>query len=168
MPEEATRTETSAKSRTAKQSAPSSSEFQFPQFEMPKMEIPEAIRDVATNWINQGKEYFEKAIKATEEMSGAFESAISNATKGAVDCGAKVTDATRTNTIAAFDIANGLMAARSLPEVIEISTTGARKQFDAIAAQNQELWTLTQHLMTETVKPITGGMPKAFNAGAPT
>ena len=61
-------------------------------------------------------------------MNSAFEIACSTAIKGAMNCGAKVTEATRTNTVAAFDVAHDLMAAKSLPEVIEISTTGARKQ----------------------------------------
>lgn len=168
MSETMTRADTLTKSRIAKQPAPNSAEFQFPQFEISKMEVPEALRDAATKWINQGKENFEKAIKATEEMNSAFETVCSTATKGAVNCGAKVTEATRTNTVAAFDAAHDLMAAKSLPEVIEISTTGARKQFDALAAQNHELWTLTQQLVTETIKPIAGGLPKVFNAGAST
>jgi hypothetical protein len=57
MSENATRTETAVKSRTAKQSASGSAEFQFPQFEMPKMEMPEVARDAATNWINQGPHF---------------------------------------------------------------------------------------------------------------
>ena len=168
MSETMTRADTLTKSRIAKQPAPNSAEFQFPQFEMPKMEIPEALRDVATKWIHQGKENFEKAIKATEEINGTYETVCSTVTKGAMICGAKVTEATHTNTVAVFDIAHDLMAAKSLPEVIEISTTGARKQFEALAAQNHELWTLTQQLLTETIRPIAGGLPKVFNAGAAT
>jgi phasin len=168
MSETTTRTETFAKSRTGKQAASSSAEFQFPQFEIPKMEIPGALRDAATKWINQGKENVEKAIKATEGMNGVFENAYSTAAKGAVDCSAKLTEATRTNTVAAFDIAHDLLAAKTLPEVIEITTAGARKQFDALATQNQELWALTQQLVTETIKPIAGGLPKVFNVGAST
>ncbi len=141
---------------------PISTESQFPQFEMPKMEIPGALQDAATKWIKQGKETFERVIKATDELNGAFESAYSTLTKGAVDCGAKVTETTRTNTVAAFDIAHDLIAAKSLPQMIEISTAAARKQFDALAAQNQELWALTQQLVTETIKPIAGGLPKVF------
>ncbi len=162
MSETTTRAETIGKSRTAKQAMPGSTESQFPQFEMPKMQIPGALQDAATNWIKQGKETFEKAIKASEEMNGAFESAYSKFTKGAVDCGAKITETTRTNAIAAFDIAHDLIAAKSFPEMMEISTTGARKQLDALAAQNQELWALTQQLVTETIKPIAGGLPKVF------
>ena len=138
--------------------------FQFPQFELPKMEIPEAVRDVATKWIDRGKENFEKALRTTGEINDALQSAYLNATKAAADCGAKVTDVTRANTITAFDVVRDLMTVKSLPEAIEISRTGARKQFDALAAQNQELWTLSQQLASETIKPITEGLPKLFNA----
>lgn len=142
--------------------------LQFPQFEMPKVEIPDAVRDAATQWINQGKENVEKMMTATEEMNGAFERAYSTAAKGAMDYGAKVTEAMHTNTAAAFEFAHDVMAAKSLPEVMEISSAGARKQFDALAAQNRELWALTRQLVAETIKPIAGGLPKVFNMGAPT
>jgi phasin len=163
MSQTTTGTDTLATSRTAKRASPSKAESQFPQFEMATMKIPEAVRDAAAQWINQSKENFEKAINATEEVNGTFESAFSIAAKGAVNCGAKFTEATRTNTVAAFDIANALMAAQSLPEMIEITTTSSRKQFDTLASQNQELWALTQQLVTETVKPLAGRLPKVFS-----
>jgi hypothetical protein len=158
MSETITGTDTLAKSRTARRASPSSAEFQFPQFEVLKMEVPDAVRNAATKWIDQGK-------KAFEEMNDAFESTYSTFIKGAVDCGAKVTKATRNNTTVALDVAHELMAAKSLPEVIEISTTGARKQFEFIAAHNQELWSFTQQLVTETIKPIAGSLPKVFSPG---
>lgn len=142
--------------KSTRKDRPSSAES--PLFEMPKMEIPEPMRDAATKWISQGK-------KAFEEMNGAFESAYSTATKGAMDCGAKVSEATRTNTVVAFEVAHDLMTAKSLPEMMEISTAGARKQFEALAVQNQELWSLTQQLVTETIKPIAGGLPNVFSPG---
>jgi phasin len=160
-----TTTGTDTRSRTTKRPSPSREEVQFPPFEMAKMEIPEVVRDAATKWINQGKENLEKAFKATEEMNYAFERALSSATKGAVDCSAKCTEATRTNAVAAFDIAHDFMSAKSLSEAIEVSTTGARKQFESLTAQNQELWALTQQLVTETIKPIAGGLPKMFSPG---
>ena len=131
----------------------------------PRWRYRKPVLDATTNWINQGKENFEKAIKATEAVNGAFKSALSSATKGAADCGTKFTEATRTNTVAAFDIAHDLMAAKSLSEAIDISTTGTRKQLDILAAQNQELWALTQQLVTETIKPIAGGLPKVLSPG---
>ena len=155
MSETASRAETTGKSRTARQDSPSSADYRSPPFAIPEMEIPEAVRDVATNWVDQGK-------KAFEEMNGAFESAYSTAARGAMECGVKITEATRVNTAAAFDLARALMAVKSLPEMIEITTTSSRKQFDTLASQNQELWTLTQQLATETIKPLAGRLPKVF------
>jgi hypothetical protein len=149
------------RSRTTRRASPGKEEFQFPQFEMPKMEVPEGVRDAATNWINQAKKTF-------EEVNSTFERAYSTAAKGAVDCGTKVTDITRINTVVAFELVRDLMAAKSLPEVIEISATGAGKQFDVLAAQNHELWALTKQLVNETIKPIAAGLPKAFSPSVST
>jgi phasin len=166
MPEAIAEAETVTKSRTTKETTASSAGFPFPQFEMPKVEIPEAAHDLATKWVDQGEENFEKMIAATEELNGVFNKTCSTAAKGATDYAAKVTEVMHANTAAAFHFAHDIVAAKSLPEIMEISTANARKQLDLLASQNQELWSLTQKIVTETIKPIAGGMPKVFNAPA--
>lgn len=163
MTEVIAKAETITKSRTIKEAAASSAGFPFPQFEMPKVEIPEAARDLATKWVDQNEENFEKVIAATEELNGVFNKTCSIAAKGATDYSAKVTEVMHANTAAAFHFAHDVVAAKSLPEFMEISTANTRKQFDRLASQNQELWSLTQKIVTETIKPITGGMSKVFN-----
>ena len=164
MSEAATRAETTTRSRTSKQAAISTQASPFLQFDMPKMELPETLRDAAVKWIDQGKETFEKAVKATEGMNDALEESFSGATKGTLDYSAKVTEAMHANTIAVFEFAHDLIAAKSLPEVMEISNTRARRQLEALTAQSQELWAFAQQLATGTVKPMTGGLSKVLGA----
>ena len=54
------------------------------------------------------------------------------------------------------------MAAKTLSEVVELSTAHARKQFEALTAQCKELTALAQKVATETAEPIKAGMTKAF------
>ena len=63
---------------------------------------------------------------------------------------------------AAFDFFGELITAKSLSEVIELSSAHSRKQFEALTAQGKELGALAQKVATETAEPIKSGMNKAF------
>jgi len=124
--------------------------------------LSEAMHEIVTIWINQGQEIVEVNIKAVKEMNEALKRAYSTAANGTANCGAEITQAARTNTVAALDVARDLMSAKFLPQAMEISNASVRKQFEVLAAQGQELGALTEQLMTETIKPITGSLPKVF------
>jgi len=56
--------------------------------------------------------------------------------------------------IAAFDFAQNLATAKSVPDVIEYSMAHARVQFDALTAQNKELSELAHNVATQMAEPI--------------
>ena len=56
-----------------------------------------------------------------------------------------------------------MITAKSLSEVIELSSAHARKQFETLTAQSKELGALAQKVATETAEPIKNGMNKAFS-----
>ena len=152
----------------AKTSKPASSAFEMPKFEMPKFEIPKvempaAFREFAERSVAQCKDTYEKMKAAAEEATDVMETTYSTAAKGASDYGLKVIDAARTNTNAAFDFYGELLAAKTFSEVVELSSTHARKQFETLTEQGKELGALAQKVATETAEPIKTGMNKAFN-----
>jgi hypothetical protein len=69
----------------------------------------------------------------------------------------------RVNTNAAFDFAGEVMAAKTLSEVVELTSAHARKQFEALTQQSKELNALAQKVATETAEPIKSGVNKAFS-----
>ena len=69
------------------------------------------------------------------------------------------------NTNAAFDFAGELIAAKTLSEMVELSSTHARKQFEALTQQSKELSALAQKVATETAEPIKSGVSKALSQG---
>src|SRR5437667_1327654 len=113
--------------------------FEMPNFEMPKMEIPAAFREFAEKSVSQAKETYEKMKGAAEEATDLLEGTYATASKGATDYGLKLIDAARANTNAAFDFASEFMTVKSLSEAVELSTSHARKQFEAVTAQTKEL-----------------------------
>jgi phasin len=149
-------------------SKPAASAFEMPKFEMPKFEIPKvempaAFREFAERGVAQCKDTYEKMKAAAEEATDVLETTYSTATKGASDYGLKMIEAARLNTNAAFDYAGELLAAKTLSEVIELSSTHARKQFETLTEQSKELGALAQKVATETAEPIKTGMNKAFS-----
>src|ERR1700756_1622895 len=137
--------------------------FELPKFEIPKIEMPAAFREFAERGVAQCKDNYEKMKAAAEEATDVLETTYSTATKGASDYGMKVIEAARTNTNAAFDFAGELIAAKTLSEVIELSSAHARKQFEALSEQGKELSALAQKVATETVEPIKSGVNRAFS-----
>ena len=121
------------------------------------------MREFAEKGIGQVKDAYSKMKTAAEEATGILENTYTNASKGASDYGLKVIEAARVNTNAAFDFAGELITAKTLSEVIELSSAHARKQFEALTEQGKELSALAQKVATETVEPIKSGMNRAFS-----
>jgi phasin len=136
--------------------------LEMPSFDMPKMEVPAAFREFAEKSVTQAKDNWEKMKAATEEATDMIETSYSTASKGASDYGLALIDAARANTNAAFDFCSQIMTAKSLSEVIELSTSHARKQFETVTAQSKDLTALAQKVATDTVEPIKSGMTTAF------
>jgi phasin len=136
--------------------------FDMPKFDVPNFEVPAAFREFAEKGVTQAKANWEKVKAATEETTDLLEDSYATASKGAADYGLKLIEAGRANTNAAFDFAGQLMTVKSLSEAVELSTSYARKQFDAMSAQGKELTALAQKVATETVEPIKESVTSAF------
>jgi phasin len=140
--------------------------FEMPKFEIPKMEVPAAFREIAEKGVSQAKENYEKMKAAAEEATDMLEDTYSTASKGAADYGLKLIEVARANTNAAFDFANDLINVKSLAEVVELTTTHSRKQFEAMSGQVKELATLAQKVATDTAEPIKSGVNKALKTAS--
>jgi phasin len=136
--------------------------FDLPKLEIPNFEIPAAFREFAEKGVSQAKANWEKVKAATEENTELLESSYTTASKGAADYGLKLIEIGRANANAAFDFAGEMMAVKSLSEAVELSTSYARKQFDAMTAHTKELTALAQKVATETAEPIKEGVASAF------
>ena len=136
--------------------------FDLPKFDIPKMEVPAAFREFAEKSVTQAKDNWEKMKAVSEEATDLIEDSYATASKGAADYGLKVIEASRANANSMFDYATELLTVKSLSEAVELSTSHARKQFDALSAQTKELSALAQKVTTETVEPIKESVSSAF------
>jgi phasin len=132
----------------------------------PNVKTPEAPREIAGNGGAGANTAYEKAKAGFEQAMDLHKSTYTTAAKGAGDYNLKVLEIARINAGAAFDYTQELLGVKSLPELIELSTAHARKQFEAMAAQTKELTELAAKVTTEITEPLKAGVTKAFNTQA--
>jgi phasin len=140
--------------------------FEIPKFELPNMEVPAAFREFAERSVSQYRDSWEKMKAATEEVTDVMESSYASTTKGYCDYGHKVIEAARMNTNSAFDYAGQLMAAKSLSEIVELSTAHMRNQFETMNAQAKDFAALAQKIATDSVEPIKETVSSVFKKAA--
>jgi len=132
------------------------------KFDLPKVEMPAAFREFAEKGVSQARDTWEKMKSASEEATDLLEDSYTSAAKGAVDYNRKVVEIARSNANAAFDFATELLTVKSVSEMVELTTSHARKQFDAYSAQAKELTAVAQKVATEATEPLKSGVTNAF------
>ena len=140
--------------------------FEMPKFDMPKMEVPAAFRELAEKSVAQAKENYEKMKSMAEEATDLMEDTYATASKGCSGYGLKLIETARVNTDAAFDLMAELMGAKSYAEVVELTSSYMRKQFEAATAQAKELSEHAQKVATETAEPIKESFNNALKKAA--
>lgn len=138
----------------------------FPGFDMPRFEVPGAYRELAEKGIAQAKQNYERFKSVAEDSNELMEATCTAAMRGASECGLKMIEAMRANVNAQFDFARDLLAVKSPSEAVELSSTHARKQFDAFSTQSKELASLAQKVSSETAEPLKAGFNRALRAVA--
>jgi phasin len=129
-------------------------------------EVPEQMRAFAEKGVSQARESYTKFKDAAETHNSTIEAVFTTATKGATDYSAKVLDIVKANTASAFDFAQELVSAKSVPQAMELWSAHAKKQVETFTAQTKELAELSQKIATETAEPIKAGASKLFKPAA--
>jgi phasin len=129
-------------------------------------QVPEQVRAFAEKGVSTARDGYQKLKEAAETNNGALEAAYTSATKGAHDYTTKLIDIAKLNTESAFDFAQSLLGAKSLPDAFELMNAHARKQYEVLTAQSKDLTEFAQKIATETVEPIKASAAKTFKISA--
>jgi len=132
-------------------------------FEGADMAVPEAVRKMAEQTVNQSREAYEKAKDAMEDAVGVMEKSIDTAGQGAVAWNRKVIDLAQTNLNTSFDFAKDLAGAKNVAELMELQSTFARKQFETMTGQAEEVRTLAAKIASDTTAPIKDHMTRSID-----
>jgi phasin len=129
-------------------------------------EVPEQMRAFAEKGVSQARDGYAKFKDAAETHNVTIEAVFASASKGASEYSAKLMEIMKANTSANLDFAQELLGVKSPSEAVELWTTHAKKQFEALTAYSKELTELTQRVATETAEPIKASASKLFKPAA--
>jgi phasin len=129
-------------------------------------EVPEQMRAFAEKGVSQARDSYAKFKDVAETHNGTIEAVFTSATKGASAYSAKLMELMKANTTANLDFAQALIGVKSPSEAMELWTSHAKKQFEAVTAHSKELAELVQKVATETVEPIKANASKLFKPAA--
>ena len=121
-------------------------------------EVPQAMRDLAERNIAQMRETYERSKDALEGLLQSWERSFDATNQGAVALNRKIIDIAQRNINSGFDLAKDLAGAKNLPEVMELQANYWRKQLDTLAAQAEEVRTLSAQVAADVTKPMKRGM----------
>jgi phasin len=129
-------------------------------------EVPEQMRAFAEKGVSQARDSYAKFKDVAESNNSAIEAMFTNAGKGASEYSHKLMEIMKANTSATLDFAQELIGVKSPSEAMELWTSHARKQFEALTAHAKELAELSQKVATDTVEPIKASASKLFKPAA--
>ena len=124
--------------------------------------MPEAIRSAAEQVVTQSREAYERTKDAMEDTVEMLERSIDQAGQGTAAINRKVIDIAQTNLNSGFDLAKNLAGAKNIAEIFEVQAAYARSQFEALAAQAEEIRSLSQKVATETAEPFKAHVTRSI------
>ncbi|MGY3614713.1 phasin [Bradyrhizobium sp. USDA 10063] len=131
-------------------------------FDLSLFAVPEIFRGIAEQSAVRAKENCEKMKTVSGEIADILREAYTTGAKGAADYGAKMIEISSVNASSAFDFLTHIAGTKSLSEVIQLSATQGRKNFEVTSVQNKELWELAQRVASETAEPLKKRLAKAL------
>ena len=124
--------------------------------------IPEPIQAFAEDQVAKSRDAFDKVTAAAKDQAKAAEDMFLATQAGAKTIGAKMIDNTMTNTTAAFDAAEAIVKAKSVPEAARLQLEFAQKQLALAGVQAKELFELSARVAQHAFETTTAAAGKSF------
>ena len=107
-------------------------------------EVPSEMRDFAEKSVEQARKAFEGFVGAAQKAAGAMDATPFAVPAQMKDLGAKAMGFAETNVKAAFDLAQKLVHARDMQEVLALQSEYVRTQMATIQEQAEQLGALAR------------------------
>jgi len=124
--------------------------------------IPEQFQAMAEESVSKSREAFDKISAAAKDQAKAAEDLLLATQANARTLGAKLVDNTMSNTEAAFDAAQAIARAKTLPEATRLQAEYVQKQFATAGAQTQELFAISTRLAQQAFETATSAATRSF------
>jgi phasin len=125
--------------------------------------IPENLQMFAEESVAKTREAYQKINAVAKDGAKVMEEVMLTAHAGARALGEKVLTNTAANTEAAFDAAQAIARARTLPEAARLQADFLQQQMAAASAQTKELFELSAKVARQTFESMNSATSKAFD-----
>ena len=124
--------------------------------------IPDQVQAIAEDSVSKARETYGKFNTVAKDNAKVLEDVFAAAQAGAKSIGDKVLKNTETNTEAAFDAAQALARAKTLPEFLRLQTQFVQQQMTTAGAQSKELFELSTKVAQQTFESLNSAASKTF------
>lgn len=124
--------------------------------------VPENVKAMVADGVAKTREAYEKASTVAKDQVKVAEEMMLASQAGAKTLGSKILENTTTNAGAAFDAAQAIARAGSLPEVARIQAEFMQKQLAIAGAQTRELFELSSRVAQQTIQTFNSATAKSF------
>jgi phasin len=118
-----------------------------------RFEIPSEIRAFAEKSVEQARQAFDGFISAAQHAVNAFEGQAETARKGAKDVTQKAMSFAEQNIANSFDLAQQLVQAKDMQEVLKLQADFIKNQMQVLTEQARELGERTSEAARDAAKP---------------
>ena len=125
--------------------------------------IPENFQAFAEDSVSKSREMFKKFNETAQENAKSSRKSCSRLMPGAKSLGEKVMSNTAANTEAAFDAAQAISRAKTLPEAARLQADYMQQQMAAATAQSKELFELSTKVARQTFESINQAATKSMD-----
>lgn len=126
------------------------------------VQLPENVQAFAQESVAKTREAYDKLSGAAKDQVKVAEDVFATTQAGAKAVGTKVLEHVAINTDAAFDAAEAIVKARTLPEAARLQAEFVQKQFAAASAQTKELFELSTRVAQQTFQSVNDIATKSF------
>jgi phasin len=124
--------------------------------------IPENVQAFAEDSVAKTREAYSKINAATQDHVKAVEEIVSAAQAGAKTFSEKFLHAAAANAEAAFDAAEAMAKAKTLPEVARLQADFFKQQLAAASSQTKEFFELSSKISRQTLESMNSAASKSF------
>jgi phasin len=126
--------------------------------------VPKAVRSAAEKTVAQTREVYERSKTTLEAVVETWEKSFGAAGQGAVALNRKFIELAQRNMNSGFELASSLAGAKTLTEIVELNTAYWQKQVGALAAQAEEMRTLSTKVTVDAAAPLKAHVTRSLDA----
>jgi hypothetical protein len=124
--------------------------------------IPENVQAFAEDSVAKTREAYSKINTATQDSVKAMQEIMLAAQAGAKTFGEKMLQTASTNAEAAFDAAEAMAKAKTVPEMARLQASFFQQQLAAASTQTKEFFELSNKIGRQTLESMNAVASKTF------